>query len=216
MLSSLVAWLAHRRWLKIAAGGAVLIGLATITCRPAEHEPLPPRVAEALRAATLQTVDDTAEIHRWKRSAQAAERIEGSFRTRAQRSKTVAAHAHHHADSLARSAVHVSPVPDSVAGSWKSAYVARTAEVVALTDVTKLQDAALAQADVRSTMLDSALVRSEIRAARADSVIRLLVPVAETRIAPCKVLGVASCPSRTAVAIGSAVLTLIAVNAVRR
>jgi hypothetical protein len=173
-------------------------------------------VAEALRAATLQTVDDTAEIHRWQRSARAAERIQGSFRTRAERSKTVAAHAHHHADSLARSAVHVSPVSDSAAGIWKSAYVARTAEVVALTDVTKLQDAALVQANASIMLLDSALVRSETRAARADSVIRLLVPVAETRIAPCKVLGIVSCPSRTAVAVTSSLLTMVAVQAVRR
>jgi hypothetical protein len=88
--------------------------------------------------------------------------------------------------------------------------------LIVLTEASALKDQALVQAGVGRAALDSALMRSETRAMRADSVIRLLVPVAETRIAPCRVLGLVSCPSRTAVAGGSAVLTLLMVVAWHR
>jgi hypothetical protein len=88
--------------------------------------------------------------------------------------------------------------------------------LIALTEASALKDEALANTGVRAVALDSALTRSELRAIRADSVIRLLVPVAESRAAPCRVLGLVACPSRTAVAGGSAVLTLLVVGARHR
>ena len=79
--------------------------------------------------------------------------------------------------------------------------------LAALKVVIAQQDTALAFAELRAASIDSALARSEARAARADSALSAVVILAESRTAPCRIVRLLTCPSRTAVMIGAAVVT---------
>ena len=81
-------------------------------------------------------------------------------------------------------------------GDYHAAYVA--------------EDTALVAVEREAALLDLALTRSEARANQADSVIAAVLPLAEAREPPCRILGFIPCPTRRAVAAVAATLTAAA------
>jgi len=97
-------------------------------------------------------------------------------------------------------AVHARWAADS--GNYRAAYVA--------------EDTALLALDREVAFLDIALTRSESRAIRADSVIAAVLPLAESREPPCRILWFVPCPTRRAVAVAAAALTATVIVAAPR
>jgi hypothetical protein len=122
------AWMRskHRRSLRLAAGGAILVVIATLTCRAPPHEPLPQKVAVRLEHQMLATVNDTTEIHRLQRTAATAQEAGNTLVARAGRSEQVADAAGDRADSLVRS-VSIARSAIDTAAVWRGAYVVRSA-----------------------------------------------------------------------------------------
>jgi hypothetical protein len=78
------------------------------------------------------------------------------------------------------------------------------------------EDTALKALDREVALLDVALTRSESRAISADSVIAAVLPLAESREPPCRILWLVPCPSRRAVAVATAAITATAIVAIPR
>ena len=87
-------------------------------------------------------------------------------------------------------------------GNYAHAYVLENSAVLAL--------------DHQVELLDVALTKTESRAIGADSVIAAVLPIAESREPPCRVLWVIPCATRRAVAVVAAALTATAFVAVPR
>lgn len=87
-------------------------------------------------------------------------------------------------------------------GNYRQAYVVEDSAVLAL--------------DHEVALLDVALTKSESRAIQADSVIAAVLPIAESREPPCRLVWIVPCPTRRAVALVAAALTTTAFVAAPR
>lgn len=194
------------RPLVVAAGivAVLVIGAIAFTYgRPAPHA-LPPALAATVEQHTVATAIDTAEIARLRRVAAAADSAQWRANEHA---AAIAAHARQvsaRADSLAGVAATAESAHDS-ASAWHAAYTARTAERDTLTHELAAKDSSLVDARLQIAAVDSALSRSQARASRADSVIAAAVTVVRSSDPPCRLAHFFACPSRTVVAIGSAI-----------
>src|SRR5439155_10300570 len=129
--------------------------------------------------------------------ATAAGRTRDQLLARATRKRLDFIHSGRDADSIRRDLRSARTAPDSVR-ALQRAYDARNAQALALLDISQLEDTALVHALGQTTALDSALTRSEARAARAEALVRELVPLAQEG-ERCRLLAVLPCPTRQTV-----------------
>ena len=163
--------------------------------------------------ASRGTAVDSAEIQRLRGVAKAAGQTRDQLLARATQKRHDFIHTGRDADSISGALYAARTAADSVR-ALQRAYDARSAQALALLDITQLEDTALVQALTQSNALDSALARSEARAVRAEALVRGLVPLAQEG-ERCRLLAILPCPSRKAVVVAAAASTALALGAVR-
>jgi predicted secreted protein len=211
----LILSLVMRRWAFIVAG-AVVLGIAAAAMKLWRQSGggLPKQVATQLARNDAASALDSAAIA----DAVAKAALQDSLRLKALAQAKHEAHfataAGAHAKALAVTARVATTAEDSAA-RWQRAYEAQAEQVRALQEAKALTDSALVHAEVRSSMLDQALLRSEAHVARGDSLIRELTEVAERPGGSCHILALLPCPSRHAVVVVTAAVTVGAIVALR-
>jgi hypothetical protein len=189
---------------------AAVVGCIMVTARCAPERGLPPKVQEAVIRHEVQTVIDTAAVHRLERAA-AAESL------KAQREKAIARAAKASADSAGRRADSLLVVASLAKSDAEAAAGYRQAELERHRQVDSLQVAldgqtkATAAAEARADSIAAAKSIETTRANRADATLSQVIPVAEGK--DCRIARVITCPTRTQVAIGGILVGVVALAA---
>jgi hypothetical protein len=187
---------------------AVVCGAAGYCTRP-DPAPLPAKTQARVTRHAIQSAADSNEIKRLAGERdRAAEALAAQIAITKQ-TEVVAQQYQRAADTLQKVAIVALTAADS-ARAWHAAYDARTHEAEQLRLENTQKDSSLAIARLQATVADSASLIWAGHAARSDTLIAELLPLAQQRDR-CKILWVVNCPSRKAVAIGGAVLGAAAV-----
>lgn len=194
----------------LATIGAVIVGTFFLgRCSAPDPPALPPKVqARYDRDVVARAVDsaETARLAREKASERARELAAATVRKRLEDSASVE---HRRADSLALVAAQVVESADSSSWAWRIAYQARTHEA---DDLRRSLDSAKAEtkhADVQVEKADTIAAVDLRHAVRADSLVTLLVPLAQHQD-QCKIAWVIRCPTRSQALVGGVVIGIAA------
>jgi hypothetical protein len=169
----------------LAIAGVFFLG----RCTAPAARPLPARVAARIVEHQVRTVIDSARV-------QQLEATIARLRDTASRVAEAGLAAHRRADELQAAAIAAMTLADS-ARLWRMTALERQREADSAWRVVALRDAEIMQTD---SILDVETARAD----RADALLAEVVPLA-TGDDGCRILWVFGCPSRKAVAIGSAI-----------
>lgn len=187
-------------FLWILLGAAILIGL---TCHRQASSAIPPKVQAELNALKAERPTFLRTIDSLKTSSAAATTRANTSVTQAHTTVINSGVNRRLADSLA-----VVAAADSSAEAsslqWRHAYTARTLEADSLRVAVALLDSAQAERERARVAISAALAISEARRERSEKVNSDLQKAIARASAPCKVLWVVPCVSRTtAFAVGA-------------
>lgn len=180
----------------VAAAGAVA------TCGPEPETPA--TLAPKVEAHRVASAIDSVRLLAVREEARRAARAETAAVVRARAAERSAVAHRRLADSLAAEARAAVTLADSARG-WQEAYLARTVEADSLRVVVAEERTARAHADTQVALYMRADSTHERRHARADSLLRAAVAVAN-EAGKCRILGLVRCPTRKAAVIGGVVV----------
>jgi hypothetical protein len=205
-------------WIRTVAfaGALAIVGVFFLgRCSAPTPPGLPPDVQAAVTRHEILTVQDTARERQLLEQRDRARHRELVAAAAGRLSDSVAAAKGRAADSLAAIARAAQTSADS-AEAWRIAYEVRSTEV---RDVEYSRDSARAEtreAKVQLAAADSIAGIWKTHALRGDSLITVLVPIAQRAGDECRILRFFACPSRKTAAVAAAAVTAGAIYVGRK
>lgn len=198
-------------------GRSFVLSMATVAvvftvagrCTAPDPAPLPAKVQARIVEHRVQTVIDSTEIRRLRRERDQAQLELQEQLSISVRAEVSARRSRITADSLRKAVDTATSAADS-SRAWHAAYDARALEADSLRSANAGLHVSLVTSQREATVADSIAQRWAGHAARSDTLIAVLLPLAERRN-DCRILGLVKCPSRKQTAIAAVVAT-IAVN----
>lgn len=175
-------------------------------CTAPDPAPLPAKTQARLERHTIETRVDSVEIRRLLRERDRAEAEVQEQLSISVQAGAAAMWSKKTADSLRAIAEIATSATDS-ARAWHAAYDARTLEADSLESANAQLNAAITTSQREAAVIDSISHVWAGHAARSDTLILELLPLAQ-RGDRCRILGLVKCPSRKQTAIAAAVATI--------
>lgn len=173
-------------------------------CTAPDPAPLPAKTQARVTRHIVQSAIDSSETKRLLQELERARRQREAMRDTAEMVAKAGLQAHRRADTLQAFAIRAQTIADS-ARAWQAAYDARSREAELLRLENAQQDSALTLAAHERMVGDSLFIIMAVHAARSDSLIGELLPLAQRRDHCSVLFGAIKCPTRKQVAVVGAI-----------